>query len=111
MMGGAAQGSRFTTLLAVEVPAPLILYALLGCLDLVFSKIAFSLGVNEGNPAMNVALELGLFEVSKALLTILVVAVGLVLWHLAYVRRIMLVTNIGMSALVLFHIYGVSLHI
>lgn len=110
-MGRAARESRLTTALAKDVPAPLILYAVLGCLDLVFSKIAFSLGVNEGNPAMTVALELGLFEVSKALLTILVVVVGMVLWRLAYVRRIMLVTNIAMSALVLFHICSLPMHI
>ena len=110
-MGGGEQESRLNTLLAVKVPAPLMLYAGLGCLDLVFSKIAYSLGVSEANPVMNVALELGFFEVSKALLTILVVVIGTALWHVAYVRRIMLVTNIGMAALALFHIYGLSMHI
>ena len=110
-MGKAARLSTLVTLVGMAVPAPLILYAVLGCLDLVFGKMAFFLGVNEGNRAMNVALELGVFEVSKALLTVLVVAIGMILWHLGYVRRIILVTNIGMSALVLFHIYGVSLHI
>ncbi|MCH8980349.1 MAG: hypothetical protein IH945_14085 [Armatimonadetes bacterium] len=110
-MGRAGQESRLNTLLAIKVPVPLMLYAGLGCLDLVFSKIAFSLGVSEANPAMNVALGLGFFEVTKALLTILVVVIGAALWHVAHVRRIMLVTNIGMAALVLFHVYGLSLHI
>ncbi|MCH8978140.1 MAG: hypothetical protein IH945_02715 [Armatimonadetes bacterium] len=110
-MGRVARESRLATLLAVEVLTPLILYAVLGCLDLVFSKFAFSLGVDEGIPAMSIAQELGLFEVSKALLTILVVVIGMILWRLAYVRRIMLVTNIGMSAIVLFHIYGISTRI
>ncbi|MCH7944590.1 MAG: hypothetical protein IIC73_01040 [Armatimonadetes bacterium] len=110
-MDGAAQVSSFPALLGMKVPAPLFLYAMLGSADLAFSKAAFSYGVVEGNPAMRLALGLGLLEVSKVLLTTVVVVVGMILWHLSYVRRIMLVANIGMATLAVYHVYGLSLHI
>lgn len=94
---------------AAKVPVPLVVYAILGSIDLVFSKIAFSYGVAEGNPILDSALSLGFFETSKTALTATVVVVGMLLWELKLTKRLMTFTNVGMAALALFHVYGLSL--
>lgn len=109
-----AKAIKLPTLLGLssaKVPVPLVVYAALGSLDLAFSKIAFSFGVAEANPIIDAAISLGLFEVSKVVLTTTVIVVGMLLWEMRLTKRLIGITNVGMAALAAFHVYGLSLHI
>ena len=95
----------------LKVPNALVLYALLGMLDLGFSKMAFSIGVAEGNPVLQAALDFGLFEVNKVILTLTVLLMGIFLWKHRIIKRVMFVANVGMFLLALVHVYGLTLYL
>ena len=95
----------------LKVPYALVLYALLGMLDLGFSRMAFSVGVAEGNPVLQAALDYGLFEVNRVILTLTVLLMGIFLWKHRIVKRVMFVANVGMFLLALLHVYGLRLYL
>jgi hypothetical protein len=95
----------------LHIPHALTLYALLGMLDLAFSMLAFSIGVKEGNPVLQAAWEVGLFETNKIILTLTVLGVGLMLWKYPMVKRILFVANVGMFFLTLVHVYGLLVYV
>lgn len=103
--------SNVSDWLTARVPSSLATYGLLGSIDLFLSKVAFSFGVAEANPVMDASLRYGVFELTKVSLTLTVVLIGLTLWKHDIVRRIMLFANIGMTALAVFHIYGLTEHV
>ena len=95
----------------LKVPNALVLYALLGALDLGFSKMAFSVGIAESNPVLQAALDYGLFEVNKVILTVTVLLMGIFLWKHRVIKRVMFVANVGMFLLALVHVYGLTLYL
>ena len=95
----------------LKVPNALVLYTLLGMLDLGFSKMAFSVGVAEGNLFLEAALDYGLFEVNKLILTLTVLFLGIFLWKHRIVKQVMFVANVGMFLLVLVHVYGLTVYL
>lgn len=101
----------FLRFFKVKVPHSLALYTFLGMLDLAFSKMAFSIGMAEGNPVLKAALDYGLFEVNKVLLTLTVLLVGIFLWKHRVVKVIMFVANVGMILLTFVHSYGLTLYL
>lgn len=97
--------------LKLKVPNALVLYGLLGMVDLAFSKMAFSIGVAEGNPLLSAAHEFGLFEVNKIILTLTVMLMGVFLWKHKIIKQVMFVANAGMCVLTLVHTYGLTLYL
>ena len=94
----------------LKVPNALVLYTLLGMLDLAFSKMAISVGIAEGNPLLQAALDYGLFEVNKVILTLTVLLMGVFLWKHRVIKRVMFVANAGMFLLALVHTYGLTIY-
>lgn len=88
----------------VPVPAPLVIYAVLGILDFGLTLIAFQLGFKEGNPILDWYAENGLFEVAKIGSTVAVVLIGFLLWELRIVRGVLAAANVLMLAVVAFHV-------
>lgn len=97
--------------LGTRVPVAIAAYALLGVLDLGFSKLAFFAGYGEANPVLAATLTHGTFEVSKVLLTVLIVLVGTVLWPLGLVRGVVWAANFGMALLTGIHVFGLVTHV
>ena len=95
----------------LKVPNALVLYALLGMLDLAFSRMAFSVGIAEGNPVLHPALDYGLFEVNKVILTLTVLLMAVFLWKHRVIKRLMFAANAGMFLLALVHVYGLTLYL
>ncbi len=94
--------------LRVQVPKPIVFYALLGVLDLGFTLIAFQLGYREGNPVLNWFASHGLFEVAKISLTVSVVLIGFLLWERRVVRSVVAVANVVMAGVVAFHLVNLG---
>jgi hypothetical protein len=91
-----------------KASAPFVagVYALLSLTDMVFSSLAFALGVPEANPVMAWLCSHGFFLPAKLLLT--AAAAGLILW-LYPKRQARSVAWLGvatMAGVVVYHIWG-----
>ena len=95
----------------LKVSNALVLYALLGMLDLAFSKMACTVGIAEGHPVLQAALDYGLFAVDKIVLTLTVLLAGIFLWKHALIKRVMFMANAGMFLLALVLAYGMTLYL
>ncbi len=84
------------------------LYVGLSATDHLLSLAAFSLGVQEGNPALAFLLQRGLFGPAKLLLTLLAGTLIATLYRYEPVRRLTWLAVLAMAAVDVYHI--ISLH-
>lgn len=86
---------------------PAALYLIFAAADLVFSLLAFSLGIAEGNPFMAWLLEMGVFISGKIVLSLLVAALMLVVYARAARWRWVIWSGVGiMGAVTAFHLWA-----
>lgn len=87
-----------------------IAYGILGFMDLVLSQIAFSLGVNEGNPVLKWFTGKELFIPSKILLTLSVCSLIIFLYNRIpkTIRVISWLAIIIMSSVNAYHLWALN---
>jgi hypothetical protein len=93
-----------------RISGPLVAatYVLLSLTDMVFSSLAFTLGVPEGNPVMAWLCRHGLFMPAKLLLTGLVAGLMLKLYPRRQVRSVAWLAVAAMAGVVAYHIWAFS---
>jgi hypothetical protein len=93
------------------VPLAVKVYAALGLVDLGFTLLALEHGYQEANPILAWYEQHGLFEVAKLFATIAVIALAFFLWRMPLVRVILIVANIVMGIVALYHASFWGLHL
>lgn len=84
------------------------LYLVFSVADLLFSLVAFSYGVAEGNPAMAWLLERGVFIQGKIALTLLVAGLMMVIYAASRRYRWTVWSGVGvMAAVVAYHLWAI----